>query len=107
MLVFPTLADEWGLVVNEAMACGLPVLGSTYSQAVEELVEDGTNGWVFRPDSHEATFNALDRALRTPHEVLQGMRESARNKVSELDPDVVAQRVVAACHYALRYPFNS
>ncbi|MCA9132184.1 MAG: glycosyltransferase family 4 protein, partial [Planctomycetales bacterium] len=36
-LVFPTLADEWGLVVNEALAAGLPVLGSRYSQAVEEL----------------------------------------------------------------------
>jgi len=107
MLVFPTLADEWGLVVNEAMACGLPVLGSIYSQAVEELVEDGTNGWVFRPDSREATFNALDRALRTPPEVLQSMGESARDEVSKLAPDVVAQRVVAACHYALRHPFDA
>ena len=28
LLVFPTLSDEWGMVVNEAMAAGLPVLGS-------------------------------------------------------------------------------
>ena len=44
LFVFPTLADEWGLVVNEAMAAGLPVLGSVYSQAVEELVRDGVSG---------------------------------------------------------------
>ena len=50
VLVFPTLADEWGLVVNEALAAGVPVLGSLYSQAVEELVRDGENGWTFRPD---------------------------------------------------------
>jgi glycosyltransferase involved in cell wall biosynthesis len=31
----------WGLLVNEAMAAGLPVLGSVYAQAVEELVQDG------------------------------------------------------------------
>ena len=49
LFAFPTLADEWGVVVNEAMAAGLPVLGSIYSQAVEELVEDGVSGWVFRP----------------------------------------------------------
>ena len=48
LFAFPTLADEWGVVVNEAMAAGLPVLGSIYSQAVEELVEDGVSGWVFR-----------------------------------------------------------
>jgi glycosyltransferase involved in cell wall biosynthesis len=44
LFVFPTLAYEWGLVVNEAMAAGLPVLGSVYSQAVEELVRDGVSG---------------------------------------------------------------
>ena len=32
ILVFPSLLDEWGLVVNEAMASGLPVLGSIYAQ---------------------------------------------------------------------------
>ena len=49
-LVFPTLADEWGLVVNEALAAGVPVLGSIHSQAVMELCEDGSNGWVFDPE---------------------------------------------------------
>ena len=48
--VFPSLSDEWGLVINEALASGLPVLGSVYSQAVNELIHDGVNGWLFRPD---------------------------------------------------------
>jgi glycosyltransferase involved in cell wall biosynthesis len=48
--VFPSLSDEWGLVINEALASGLPVLGSVYSQAVNELIRDGENGWLFRPD---------------------------------------------------------
>ena len=48
--VFPSLSDEWGLVINEALASGLPVLGSVYSQAVNELIQDGVNGWRFRPD---------------------------------------------------------
>ena len=33
VLLFPTLADEWGLVVNEAMRAGMPVIGSRYAQA--------------------------------------------------------------------------
>jgi glycosyltransferase involved in cell wall biosynthesis len=48
-LVLPTLSDEWGLVVNEALAMGIPVLGSRYSQAVMELIEPGKNGWIFDP----------------------------------------------------------
>ena len=37
IFAFPSLADDWGMAVNEAMLAGLPVLGSTYSQAVEEM----------------------------------------------------------------------
>jgi len=38
LLVFPTLEDVWGLVVNEAILCGLPVLASTYAGCAEELL---------------------------------------------------------------------
>src|SRR5581483_7356778 len=73
IFAFPTLADTWGVVVNEAMAAGLPVLGSIYSQAVEELVEDGQNGWSFRPDDADAAYAAMDHALSTPVETLSVM----------------------------------
>ena len=64
-LVFPTLGDEWGLVVNEALAAGLPVIGSSYSQAVEELVRCGENGWVFAPESVGAVQQAIVCLLYT------------------------------------------
>ena len=38
LLVFPTLRDAWGLVVNEAMLSGLPVLGSVYAGCAPELL---------------------------------------------------------------------
>lgn len=44
VFVFPSLVDVWGLVVNEAMACGLPVLASKYAGASQELVRDGEWG---------------------------------------------------------------
>ena len=43
-LVFPTHTDPWGLVVNEAMACGLPVICSDVAGCVADLVESGWNG---------------------------------------------------------------
>jgi len=101
LLVFPTLADEWGLVVNEALATGAPVLGSLYSQAVEELVRDGENGWTFRPDRVEEMMNALDRALTMPEAELEAMRIRARRSVEHLTPAFVASRILDAVRFAL------
>lgn len=96
VFVFPTLADEWGLVTNEAMAAGLPVLGSIYSQSVEELVVNGETGWTFRPDNPEEMYAALDRSLSTPVEELEEMRARARDRINYLTPDFVADRILEA-----------
>jgi glycosyltransferase involved in cell wall biosynthesis len=47
--VLPSLADQWGLVVNEAMASGLPVLVSKRCGCAEDLVTDGETGFTFDP----------------------------------------------------------
>src|SRR5207249_4625429 len=100
ILAFPTLADEWGIVVNEALASGLPVLGRVYSQAVEELVRDGKNGWTFRPDRSDELFAALDRALTAPKTRLDEMRAEARRSVEHLTAEFVGQRIVDAIRLA-------
>jgi len=96
IFVLPTLGDTWGLVVNEALAAGLPVLGSRFSQAVEELVEDGVNGWIFRSDQPEEIDSALDRALNAPEATLRQMRVAARARVEHLTPEFAAARIMEA-----------
>jgi glycosyltransferase involved in cell wall biosynthesis len=49
-LVLPSIVEQWGLVVNEAIASGLPVLVSNRSGASADLVEEGRNGFVFDPE---------------------------------------------------------
>lgn len=90
ILILPTLDDEWGLVVNEAFAAGMPVLGTIYSQAVEELVEDGKNGWVYDPCRPHATADVLDRVFATSDETLAAMRLNARMRIRELTPTAIA-----------------
>ena len=50
ILVFPSRDDVWGLVVNEALANGLPVISSTRSIAGLELIDSETDGYVFPVD---------------------------------------------------------
>jgi glycosyltransferase involved in cell wall biosynthesis len=48
-LVLPTYADTWGLVVNEAMACSLPVVLSSAAGCVPELLRQNWNGFLVQP----------------------------------------------------------
>ena len=57
--VHPALAEPWGLVINEAMACGVPILSSSNAGAAEELVIDGENGWKFDPKSSASIANSI------------------------------------------------
>lgn len=95
LFALPTYADTWGVVVNEAMASGLPVLGSSASGAVEELVRDGHTGWVFRVDDEDAVLSAIDRALSTSPETLAAMGTECRIAAGRLSPEATARSLVA------------
>ena len=96
LFILPTLADSWGLVVNEAMMAGVPVLGSDRSQAVEQMVVDGQNGWIFSPESPTHVRAALDRALRAPPNLLAMMKANARETALRVSPEHVADCMEAA-----------
>jgi glycosyltransferase involved in cell wall biosynthesis len=93
IFVLPTLADTWAVVVNEALVAGLPVLGSAYAQAVEELIQEGRNGWIFRPDDAEDTYKAIDRMMSTSTAELDSMRAHGRMIASQLTPERLADLI--------------
>jgi glycosyltransferase involved in cell wall biosynthesis len=72
-LIHPALSEPWGLVINEAMASGLPVLSSDNVGAAEELVDEGVNGFCFNPRSIEAITEALIRLACLPRERIEAM----------------------------------
>jgi len=104
LCVFPSLADEWGLVPIEAMASGLPVLGSFFAQSVETHVGEGESGWVFRPEKSSQIEAAISRAMLATPEKLVTMGEAARKSVAEISPATSADKVHKMLeHMAQRY----
>lgn len=64
VFVLPTQSDVWGLVINEAMACGLPVITTDRCVAGLELVEEGLSGALVPVDDRQALVDALRRVLK-------------------------------------------
>lgn len=86
--VHASTSEQWGLVVNEAMAAGLPVLVSGRCGCCEDLVEDGRNGFSFDPyQTGEITEKLQALGSKTPGELAAMGAESLR-KVTAFDPEV-------------------
>ena len=63
LLVLPTYSDPWGLVVNEAMACGLPVIVSRVAGCAADLVKEFWNGALIAPGDVSGLASVLYRLL--------------------------------------------
>lgn len=66
IFVHPTSYDVWGLVVNEAMANGLPVVASDHCVAALELIRDGENGFLVAMGDDGAMCKKAARILSDP-----------------------------------------
>ena len=99
--LFPSLADEWGLVPIEAMASGLPVIGASYAQSVESLIEEGVNGWSFRPDVESEFLTAFSACMGKSSKEIYQMGETARRSIEHITPERSAECFVTVIEHAL------
>ena len=63
LFVLPTREDIWGLVINEAMSCALPIITTTKCIAGLELVKDGINGYLVEPDEPKLLSDKISNIL--------------------------------------------
>ncbi|MGA7079028.1 MAG: glycosyltransferase family 4 protein [Terriglobales bacterium] len=98
-LVLPTHSDPWGLVVNEAMACGLPIIVSSVAGCSADLVEDGWNGYVVTPRDTEKLSVAIDSVVRQP-ELQQQMSARSLERIQNYSPEACADGLAAAATFA-------
>jgi glycosyltransferase involved in cell wall biosynthesis len=89
-LVLPSVSETWGLVVNEAMAAGLPVLVSDRCGCVPELVRPGINGYVCNPFDVDGMARFME-VLSSDSTDATIMGEASRRIVALFTPETWAQ----------------
>jgi 1,2-diacylglycerol 3-alpha-glucosyltransferase len=92
-LVLPSLSEPWGLVVNEAMACGLPILVSRKCGCQPELCWRGINGYDFDPYDTGQLAKLMLR-ISTRESDLAVMGQASREIIASFTPDRWAQALL-------------
>ena len=77
-LVLPSLRETWGIVVNEALCFGLPVIVSDQVGAGEDLVDHGANGFIFPVEDTDRLADYIERLGELPTE--ERLQMGARSK---------------------------
>ncbi len=95
MLVLPTYSDTWGLVVNEAMACAVPVVVSRIAGCAADLIREDWNGLLVEPRSVPSLKSAISKLAAQP-EVCANMGAHAREHIARYSPASWSAAIVDA-----------
>lgn len=80
VFVMPTREDIWGLVINEALASGLPVVSTDKCVAAIELIKDGKNGFLVESDNSYEIANKINFLLSNS-ELCQKMGQESLERI--------------------------
>lgn len=84
VFVLPAENEPWGMVVNEVMCAGLPVIASNEIGAVADLVRHGENGFTYNAGDVETLTEYLSQVLRDP-DLRTRMGEASRRIIARWD----------------------
>lgn len=91
--VLPSSREPWGLVVNEAMASGLPVVITRECGCAEDLVSDGKNGFVFRAKDLASLTGFLHRMEAMGAVERRAMGLASLERIHQFSPESWAVEV--------------
>ena len=95
-LVLPSHSEPWGLVINEALSYGCPVVVSSACGCVPDLVQDGVTGYSFEVGNVSDLVRALDY-VRTLSSNRQAVARHCLEVVSDYTPERAATQILDGC----------
>jgi len=89
MLILPTFTDTWGLVVNEAMACGIGVIVSQSAGCVADLVTENWNGRIIRSGDVSSLASVMEALIQKP-DLCATLGLNGRQRIAQYSPEAWA-----------------
>ena len=100
--IHASIQEQWGLVVNEAMAAGLPVLVSNRCGCFEDLIIEGVNGFGFDPENPQQ-LTELMLKMSSGEIDLEKISQASLEHIQKFSPDYFAEGLMQAVKYALAH----
>ena len=100
--IHPALSEQWGLVVNEALASGLPALVSNRCGCFSELIVEGVNGFGFDPEDAEQLAGLMLK-MSTGAIDLTCMSKAALDHIQQFSPSRFGHGLKQSVDYALAH----
>ncbi len=98
IFVLPSISEPWGLVVNEAMASGLPVLISNRCGCYPDIAQDGINGFSFDPLNEDELFGFMKNVTKGKYN-LETMGRASLEIIKEYTPEKIAKIIANAINF--------
>ena len=103
-LVLSSTKDTWGLVVNEAMAAGVPCLVSSACGCAVDLVDHGRTGWIFDPADSQGLAALMHQAERQSPQERIVMQQAARERLHSFSLQSFAEGLQQVLEWAGAHP---
>jgi glycosyltransferase involved in cell wall biosynthesis len=103
--IHASTTEQWGLVVNEAMASGLPVLVSNRCGCASDLLRESENGWTFDPTNEEQIADLMLR-IASDEDARERMGARSSEIIAEWGPDRFASGLTGALQAAFSIPIK-
>lgn len=94
--ILTSYSESWGLVVNEAMAAGLPMLLSNKINAVKALLQEGINGYSFNPNNINEIADKLSKFIGLDAAAKKQMSDNSLKIIDSMSYKNMVQELVAA-----------
>jgi glycosyltransferase involved in cell wall biosynthesis len=103
VFVFPTLGDPYGLVVDEAMVCSLPVISTIAAGEISARIEEGVNGFIVPPEDSDALADRMLGLARDPG-LRERMGKISAEKIAGNTPERWAEQFEQVVYKTLATP---